>query len=68
MRAVDFVEIAPERMSARVGGGILFEKLVQELTLEKNLTTPSTPFAGVPSIGGEPRGIWKYGWPVGIRC
>jgi FAD/FMN-containing dehydrogenase len=47
MRAIDFVEIAPDKKSARVGGGILFGKLIQELTLE-NLTTP---FAAVPSIG-----------------
>ena len=51
MRAIDFVEIAPDKTSARIGGGILFGKLVQELTL-KNLTTP---FAGVPSIG-------YFGW------
>jgi FAD binding domain len=67
MRAIGFVEIAPDKMSSRDRGGILFEKLVQELTLE-NLTTPSTPFAGVPSIGGESREIWRCEWPVGSSC
>jgi FAD/FMN-containing dehydrogenase len=47
MRAIDFVEIAPDKKSARVGGGILFGKLIQDLSLEGL----STPFASVPSIG-----------------
>ena len=47
MRAINFVEIAPDRKSAKIGGGICFRKLLEELSKE-GLTTP---FGAVPSVG-----------------
>jgi FAD/FMN-containing dehydrogenase len=51
MRAIDFVEIAPDRKSAKIGGGILTGKLIEVLSKEGL----ATPFGSVPSVG-------YFGW------
>lgn len=51
MRGLDLVEIASDRKSARIGGGILVGKLTEDLSKD-GLTTP---FGSVPSMG-------YFGW------
>jgi FAD/FMN-containing dehydrogenase len=47
MRDINSVEVSSDRKTAKIGGGVLMEKLLQDLS-EKELITP---FGSVPSIG-----------------
>ena len=65
MRAIDFVEIAQDKKSARIGGGIRFEKLAEDLSKEGLVcpfgTVPSVGYVGWASLGGYGALSGQYG-------
>lgn len=51
MRDLNSVEVSSDRKTAKIGGGILMEKLLQDLSGKELIT----PFGSIPSVG-------YFGW------
>lgn len=65
MRAIDFVEIAEDKKSARIGGGIRFGKLAEDLSKDGLVcplgAVPNVGYVGWASLGGYGSLSGQYG-------